>query len=87
MAAEKHVTAGQLALAWLLAQGEDVVPIPGTKRRVYLEQNAVACAINLSPGDLQRLEAIAPKGAWSGARYANVGQGPSGMYGTSRARF
>src|SRR5713226_6543980 len=86
LAEEKHVTAGQLALAWLLAQGEDVVPIPGTKRRVNLEQNAGACAIHLSPEDLQRLEAITPKGAWAGARYANVNQGPSGMYGTSRAR-
>ena len=86
LAAEKHVTAGQLALAWLLAQGEDVVPIPGTKRRVNLEQNAAACAVTLSLDDLQRLEAIAPKGTWSGARYAHVNQGPSGMYGTSRTR-
>jgi aryl-alcohol dehydrogenase-like predicted oxidoreductase len=83
LADEKHITAGQLALAWLLAQGEDVVPIPGTKRRVNLEQNALACAVTLSPDDLQRLEALAPKGAWSGARYATAGQG---TYGTSRAR-
>jgi len=83
LAGEKHVTAGQLALAWLLAQGEDVVPIPGTKRRVNLEQNAEACAVTLSTEDLQRLEAIAPKGAWSGARYATEDQG---TYGTSRAR-
>ncbi len=83
LADEKHVTAGQLALAWLLAQGEDVVPIPGTKRRANLEQNAGACAVSLSPDDLQRLEAVAPKGAWSGARYASAGQG---TYGTSRAR-
>ena len=83
LAEEKHVTAGQLALAWLLAQGEDVVPIPGTKRRVNLEQNAGACAITLSKDDLKRLEAIAPKGAWSGARYATADQG---TYGTSRAR-
>ncbi len=86
LAEEQHVTAGQLALAWLLAQGEDVVPIPGTKRRVNLEQNAAACMLSLSQEDLQRLEALAPKGAWSGARYANAGQGPSGTYGTSRAR-
>ncbi len=84
LADEKHITAGQLALAWLLAQGEDVVPIPGTKRRTNLEQNAGACAVSLSPDDLQRLEAVAPKGAWSGTRYATVGQG---TYGTSRARF
>ena len=83
LADEKHITAGQLALAWLLAQGEDVVPIPGTTRRANLEQNALACAVSLSSDDLQRLEALAPKGAWSGARYATVGQG---MYGTSRAR-
>ena len=83
LAEEKHVTAGQLALAWLLAQGEDVVPIPGTRRRANLEQNALACAVSLSPDDLQRLEGVAPKGAWSGARYATVGQG---TYGTSRAR-
>jgi aryl-alcohol dehydrogenase-like predicted oxidoreductase len=83
LANEKHVTAGQLALAWLLAQGEDVVPIPGTTRRVNLEQNARAFAITLSEDDLQRLEAIAPQGAWSGARYATADQG---TYGTSRAR-
>ena len=86
LAEEKHVTAGQLALAWLLAQGEDVVPIPGTKRRGNLEQNAAACAITLSPHDLQRLEALAPRGAWSGARYANADRGPAGTDGTSRAR-
>jgi aryl-alcohol dehydrogenase-like predicted oxidoreductase len=83
LADEKHITAGQLALAWLLAQGEDVVPIPGTKRRANLEQNVGACAVSLSPEDLQRLEAVAPKGAWSGARYATARQS---MYGTSRAR-
>ena len=83
LADEKHITAGQLALAWLLAQGEDVVPIPGTKQRAKLEQNAKACAVSLSPADIQRLEAVAPKGAWSGTRYATVGQG---TYGTSRAR-
>jgi aryl-alcohol dehydrogenase-like predicted oxidoreductase len=83
LADEKHITAGQLALAWLLAQGEDVVPIPGTKRRANLEQNVGACAVSLSPEDLQRLEAVAPKGVWSGARYATARQS---MYGTSRAR-
>jgi aryl-alcohol dehydrogenase-like predicted oxidoreductase len=83
LADEKHVSTGQLALAWLLAQGDDVVPIPGTKRRANLEQNAGACAITLSQDDLQRLEALAPKGAWSGARYATAEQG---TYGSSRAR-
>lgn len=83
LAEEKHVTTGQLALAWLLAQGEDVVPIPGTKRRANLEENAGACAVRLSQENLRRLEAIAPRGAWSGARYARSGQR---TYGTSRAR-
>ncbi len=83
LAEEKHITAGQLALAWLLAQGEDVVPIPGTKRRANLEQNAGACVVRLSPDDLQRLEAVAPRGAWSGTRYATARQS---TYGTSRAR-
>jgi aryl-alcohol dehydrogenase-like predicted oxidoreductase len=83
LADEKHITAGQLALAWLLAQGDDVAPIPGTRRRANLEQNAKSCAVSLSPDDLQRLEALAPKGAWSGARYATAGQG---TYGTSRVR-
>lgn len=83
LAGEKHITAGQLALAWLLAQGEDMVPIPGTKRRTNLEQNADACAVSLSPDDLRRLEAVAPGRAWSGSRYATLGQG---TYGTSRVR-
>jgi aryl-alcohol dehydrogenase-like predicted oxidoreductase len=86
VAEEKQVTTGQVALAWLLARGDDVVPIPGTKRRVYLEQNAAACAFTLSSQDLQRLEVLAPKGAWSGARYANIDRGASGTYGTSRPR-
>ena len=87
MAEEKRVTAGQVALAWLLAQGEDVVPIPGTKRRANLEENAAACGVTLSPEDRTRLEAISPQGAWSGDRYApSTGTGPSGRYGTSRAR-
>ncbi len=83
MAEEKHITAGQLALAWLLAQGEDVVPIPGTKQRIKLEQNAAACSVTLTRVDLQRLETLAPRNAWSGARYPNPNQG---IYGTSRAR-
>jgi aryl-alcohol dehydrogenase-like predicted oxidoreductase len=83
LADEKHITAGQLALAWLLAQGNDVVPIPGTKQRANLEQNIGACAVTLSKDDLRRLEALAPRGAWSGARYANPNQN---QYGTSPAR-
>jgi aryl-alcohol dehydrogenase-like predicted oxidoreductase len=86
LAEEKGATTGQVALAWLLGQGADVVPIPGTKRPEYLEQNAAACALTLSSEDRQRLEALVPRGAWSGARYAGTDSGPSGMYGTSRLR-
>lgn len=69
IAAEKGVTASQLALAWLLAQGEDIVPIPGTKRCKYLEENVAATEITLTPADLQRIEAVAPKGIAAGDRY------------------
>ncbi len=69
MAEEKGVTAGQLALAWVQARGEDVVPIPGTKRRTYLEQNVAATDIDLSAADLARIEAAAPADAFAGARY------------------
>ncbi|AHH18770.1 aldo/keto reductase family protein [Nocardia nova SH22a] len=69
MAEEKGVTAGQLALAWVQARGEDVVPIPGTKRRTYLEQNVAAVDIDLSAADLARIEAAAPADAFAGARY------------------
>ncbi len=63
------VTPGQLALAWLLAQGEDIVPIPGTKRLKYLEENVGAAAIRLAPEVLAELNEAAPKGATAGARY------------------
>ena len=69
MAKEKDCKPSQLALAWVLAQGEDVVPIPGTKHRTYLEENAAAVEITLSTEDLRRLEAIFPYGAASGQRY------------------
>jgi aryl-alcohol dehydrogenase-like predicted oxidoreductase len=69
IAAEKGATASQLALAWLLAQGEDIVPIPGTKRRTYLEENVAATDILLTQDDLRRIEAVAPKGAAAGDRY------------------
>jgi aryl-alcohol dehydrogenase-like predicted oxidoreductase len=82
LAAEKGVTAGQLALAWVLAQGDDVVPIPGTKRRAYLEENAGAAAVRLSPEDLARLEAIAPPGVAEGTRYPDAGY----AYGDSPER-
>ena len=69
IAKEKKCTPGQLALAWLLAQGEDLLPIPGTKRRKYLEENAGAVKVKLTPEDLRRIEEVAPHGAASGARY------------------
>jgi aryl-alcohol dehydrogenase-like predicted oxidoreductase len=71
LAAEKGATPGQLALAWFMAQGEDVVPIPGTKRRSYLEENVGAAAVELTAEDLARLDAIAPPGVAVGGRYAN----------------
>lgn len=69
IAAEKHCNAAQLALAWVLAQGEDIVPIPGTKRRTYLDQNLKALEILLTPADLRRIDEVAPRGAAAGARY------------------
>lgn len=69
IAKEKKCTPGQLALAWLLAQGEDIIPIPGTKRRKYLEENAGALDIKLTPDDLRRIDEVAPHGAASGLRY------------------
>jgi aryl-alcohol dehydrogenase-like predicted oxidoreductase len=72
IANEKGVAASQLALAWLLHQGEDIVPIPGTKRREYLEENVAAVEITLSDEDLRRIEEAAPKGAASGERYTDM---------------
>ncbi|MHC0064933.1 aldo/keto reductase [Nostoc sp. UIC 10890] len=72
IATEKGVTASQLALAWLLAQGEDIVPIPGTKRRTYLEENVAATEITLTEQELNRLEAVAPKGVAAGERYPDM---------------
>lgn len=69
IAVEKGVTASQLALAWVLAQGDDLVPIPGTKRRTYLEENAAAVEMTLSAEDLRRIDEVAPKGVASGDRY------------------
>jgi aryl-alcohol dehydrogenase-like predicted oxidoreductase len=69
IAAEKNCMPAQLALAWVLAQGADVVPIPGTKRRTYLDQNLKALEIKLTPEDLRRIDAVAPRGAAVGARY------------------
>lgn len=69
LAADLGHTPGQLALAWVLAQGDDIVPIPGTKRRGYLEENARAVAIKLPPDALAEIEAVFPLGAASGGRY------------------
>ncbi len=69
IAKEKKRTAGQLALAWVMAQGEDIVPIPGTKRRKYLEENLGALEVKLTPADLKRIEEVAPKGVAAGLRY------------------
>ena len=79
IAADKGVTAAQLALAWVLAQGEDLVPIPGTRRIATLEQNAAAADIVLSADDLARIEAVFPRGAAAGERYA-----PGGMSSLNR---
>ncbi|WP_214410858.1 aldo/keto reductase [Sphaerisporangium fuscum] len=70
LADAKGVTSSQLALAWVLAQGDDVVAIPGTKRRAYLEANAAAAEITLTPDDLAAIDAVAPPGVASGERYA-----------------
>ncbi len=70
IAAEKDATPGQLALAWLLHQGDDIVPIPGTKRRKYLEENAAAADVTLDDEDLRRIEEVMPKGSAAGERYA-----------------
>jgi aryl-alcohol dehydrogenase-like predicted oxidoreductase len=69
IAKEKKCTAGQLALAWLLAQGDDILPIPGTKRRNYLEENAKAADLNLTAEVLRRIDQVAPHGAAAGQRY------------------
>src|SRR3954468_435898 len=72
VAAEKGCTSGQLALAWVLAQGDEVVPIPGTKRVKYLEENVAAAQVELSAPDLARLEEVVPRDAVQGARYGDM---------------
>jgi aryl-alcohol dehydrogenase-like predicted oxidoreductase len=72
IAAEKGVTPAQLALAWVIAQGDDIVPIPGTKRVRYFEENVAALAIELSGDDLQRIDDAFPKGATAGDRYPDM---------------
>ena len=73
IAREKGCTPAQLALAWLLARGNDIVPIPGTTQRARLEENARAAGITLGKSDLARIDAVAPKGVAAGARYAETG--------------
>jgi aryl-alcohol dehydrogenase-like predicted oxidoreductase len=72
IASEKRVTPSQLALAWVLAQGDDIVPIPGTKRVRYLEENAKAVDIELTDDELRRIEEAFPKGATAGDRYPDM---------------
>jgi len=72
IADEKGVTPSQLALAWVLSRGDDVVPIPGTKRRQYLEENAGAADVQLTSEELQRIESAFPKGATAGDRYPDM---------------
>jgi aryl-alcohol dehydrogenase-like predicted oxidoreductase len=74
VATEKGCTPGQLALAWLLAKGSDVVPIPGTKSRARLEENAGAASVRLSPAEVARLEAVVPADAVAGGRYPSAMQ-------------
>jgi aryl-alcohol dehydrogenase-like predicted oxidoreductase len=77
IAHERNATPAQVALAWLLAQGEDIVPIPGTKRASRLEENLSALSVRLSAGDLSRLEAVFTSQAVFGARYGTVGAPPT----------
>jgi aryl-alcohol dehydrogenase-like predicted oxidoreductase len=72
LAGRRGATPGQLALAWVLAQGDDIVPIPGTKRVKYLEENCAAAALTLTPTELSALDAAAPKGVAVGSRYADM---------------
>ncbi|GMA58480.1 aryl-alcohol dehydrogenase-like predicted oxidoreductase [Alicyclobacillus sacchari] len=79
MAKEKGCTPAQLAIAWLLAQGEDIIPIPGTKRRKYLEDNIGALRVDLTAADLASIDEIAPKGAAAGTRYPEVNMKTLGL--------
>ncbi len=75
LAKEKICTPSQLALGWLLAQGEDIIPIPGTKRRNYLDENKAALNVKLTAADLRQIEEVAPKGSVSGLRYPEAMMG------------
>jgi aryl-alcohol dehydrogenase-like predicted oxidoreductase len=72
IAKQKHVTPAQLAIAWLLHRGDDIVPIPGSKSIAHLEENAAAVNVELSPEEMARIEEIAPKGVAAGDRYPNM---------------
>jgi aryl-alcohol dehydrogenase-like predicted oxidoreductase len=72
LAVHKKVTPAQLALAWVLAQGDDIVPIPGTKRRSRLEENVHAVEIKLTPDELGQMDRIMPRGKTAGERYADM---------------
>lgn len=69
MAEKKHITPSQLAIAWILHKGEDFVPIPGTKRRIYLDENVAAAHVRLTPEEMKALDAALPKGSTAGPRY------------------
>ncbi len=73
IARRKKCPPSQLAIAWVLAQGEDIVPIPGTKQRRYLEENVRALEVELTPGDLEEIDEVAPKGVAAGERYHESG--------------
>jgi len=73
MAGRKQCTPAQLALAWLLTKGDDIVPIPGTKKRSRVEENVAAVDIELQPEDIRQLEEIMPKGFAAGDRYPERG--------------
>jgi aryl-alcohol dehydrogenase-like predicted oxidoreductase len=73
LAAKKGCTPAQFALAWVLAQGDDIVPIPGTKRRQYLEENVGALDIRLTADELAEIDSLLPRGAAAGSRYSEHG--------------
>jgi aryl-alcohol dehydrogenase-like predicted oxidoreductase len=79
LARAKGITPAQLALAWVLSRGADVVPIPGTKRRTTLEENAAAAGVTLAPADLARLDEVMPPGAAAGTRYPEAGMKMVGL--------
>jgi len=72
IADEKDATASQLALAWVLSRGDDVVPIPGTKPRRYLEENVAAAEVELTRAEIEDIESVFPMGATAGERYADM---------------